>query len=299
MITAILTMAVTWCLFYGRVPLPVLALLCVVLGATLAYMGRHSHASFLTIDMLAQESRLNRVNSDLKFWTAIVLMMLCVAARSWIPAVFLSVVLPVLIVCVGGLEFHEYIHLLSLPASFLLLGGLALLFEVAPIRTGVIGFPVFGVWLCVSVESQLRSALVIARAMGSVSCLYFLSLTTPMSELIGVMRRARCPDIIIELLYLIYRYIFILLFMHHTMRDAAKSRMGFADYQTSVRTTGNLYSNLLSRSYRYANKNFDAMESRCYDTGIRFLEKRVKVTGAQAAVAIGIAVFTLGLSLIN
>lgn len=298
MITAILTMAVVWCLFYGRIPSAALIPLCLGLGVALSRLGRHGHTQFLTIDVLAQTSRLNKVNPSLKFWTILALMVLCVSARSPVVGIFLTAAMLILTVLIGGLALHNYVHLLLLPVSFLMISGLALLFEVTPQRTGVLGIHVFGFWLCVSAGAQANTALVMARAMGAVSCLYLLSLTTPVSELIGVLRRARCPDVLIELMYLIYRYIFILLSMYHTMKDAAASRLGFVDFRASVRTTGNLYSNLLSRSYRLANKNFDAMESRCYSTGIRFLENREKVTGIQAAAAIGITVFTLSLSIL-
>ena len=298
MITAILTMAVVWCLFYSRIPPAALAPLCLGLGVALSWLGRHKHTQFLTIDVLAQTSRLNKVNPSLKFWTVLVLMALCVSARSPVVGIFLTAIMLMLTVFAGGLAMHDYVHLLALPVSFLLLSGLALLFEVTAHRTGVLNINVFGFWLCVGAGAQTRAALVMARALGAVSCLYLLSLTTPMAELIGVLRRARCPDVLIELMYLIYRYIFILLSMHHTMRDAAKSRLGYADYRRGLRTTGNLYWGLLSRSYRQANKNFDAMESRCYDTGIRFLENRERVTGVQAAVAAGTTIFTLSLSLL-
>lgn len=297
MITAVLTMAVVWCLFYGRVPLPALAPLCLGLGVTLASLGRHRHRWYFTIDVLAQVSRLNKVNPSLKFWASLALMALAVAAKSPLVGIFLTAAMLVLIVFIGGLKLHDYLRLLALPVSFLMISGLALLFEVTALRTGVLGIQVFGWWLCVSAGAQARAALVMGRALGAVSCLYFLSLTTPMPELIGVLHRVRCPDVLIDLMYLIYRYIFILLSMHRTMRDAASSRLGFVDYRAGVRTTGNLYSNLLPRSYRLANINFDAMESRCYDKGISFLENRESITAIQAAGTAAITVFTLGLSL--
>jgi cobalt/nickel transport system permease protein len=82
------------------------------------------------------------------------------------------------------------------------------------------------------------------------------------------------------------------------MREAAKSRLGFADYRASMRTTGNLFANLLGRSYRYANRNFDAMESRCFNTEIRFMENREKVTCLHTVFAVGITLLTLALSLL-
>ena len=297
MVTGLLTMVVVWCLFCGRLPAAVLLLLCAGLGAALPILGRHGSGQFLTIDVLAQTSRLNRISPLLKFWTVLLLMALCVSASSPAVGLFLTVLMLILTVFGGGLALHDYIHLLALPLSFLLLGGLALLFQATDQRTGVLGLPVFGFWLCVTRTSQVRAALVMTRAMGSLSCLYMLSLTTPMSDLIGVLRRIRCPEVLIELMYLIYRYIFILLSMYHMMYDAAASRLGFVDYRTSMRTTGNLYFSLLFRSYRQANRNFDAMESRCFESGIRFLEDPGRVTAGHALGAAVLVLLTLGLSI--
>lgn len=298
MITAILAMFVVWCLFYSHLPSFTLVLLCVGLGATLFLLGKHRHTHFLPIDVLALTSRLNKVNPSLKFWTSLVLMILCVSARSPVVGLFLTASMLLLTVFIGGLALHEYVRLLTLPISFLLVSGLSLLFEVTTQSIGVLSIPIGNLWFCVSTNSQTQTAIVMARALGGISCLYLFSLTTPFTELIGVLRLAHCPDVVTELMYLIYRYIFILLSMYHTMRDAAASRLGFADYRASMRTTGNLYANLLSRSYRQANRNFDAMESRCYDTGIRFLENRKKITGIQAATAVGMIVLTFGLSIL-
>jgi cobalt/nickel transport system permease protein len=189
-------------------------------------------------------------------------------------------------------------RLLSLPLSFLLLSGFALLFEISPQQTGVFGLRIFGTWFCVNEASQIRTTLVISRAMGAVSCLYMLSLTTPMTEIIGVLRRARCPEVLSDLMYLIYRYIFILLSMYYVMRDAAKSRLGFISYRTSLRTTAMLYSELMSRSYRQGGRNFDAMESRCYSSGIRFMDRREKVTALHAVCALVILTATVSLTLL-
>ena len=287
MVTAILTLAVVWCLFYGRISPAALIPLCAGLGAALFLLGRHKHSRFLAIDIFAQISRLNRVNSALKFWTGLALMVVCISSRSPVTGVFLSAAMLVLTVCAGGVRLHDYIQMLALPVSFLMLGGLALLFEINAPGHGVLSFNLFGLWLSISAEAQIRTALVIARALGAVSCLYAVSLSTPMSEIISVLRRAKCPNVLTTLMYLIYRYIFILLNLYHTMKDAAKSRLGHIDYRTSVRTTGNLYANLLACSYHRAAGNFDAMESRCFDTEIRFLESEKKLTAAHTAAAVG------------
>ena len=286
MITAVLSMTVLWCLFYGRIPVVALALLCVGLGLVFVVFGGHTHTQFLTIDVFAQTSRLHVVNPSLKFWTVLTLIVLCIAARNPAIGLLMTAVMLVVTVYFGGIKLRDYISLMMLPVSFVLLSVLALLFEVTEQYTGVLGIPIFSCWIGVTSIAQTRAALVLSRALSAVSCLYFLSLTTPMVDLIGVLRRIRCPNVFIELMYLIYRYIFILLSMYHNMCQAAKSRLGYTDYRTSMSTTGNICANLLARSYLQANRNFDAMESRCYDAEIRFLENEKRITGLHASIAI-------------
>jgi len=291
-------MAFIWCLYWGRISEPFLIILCVTLGAFLAYFS-HGHTHHFSLDALAQKSRLNGINSALKFWTLFALMIISVASTSSAAGVFLMIASLVLAVFVGGLKLSNYIRIITLPIAFLLMGGLALLFEVTSEPIGVLNFNAFGFWLCVSENAQSQTALTMSRAFGAVSCLMLLTVSTPMPEIINVLRRARCPELIIDLMYLIYRYIFILLSLHHEMHDAAKSRLGFRDYRTSLRSTGRIYSNLLGRSYQFACKNFDAMESRCYSTGIRFLERKNKIIYMQAAVSAVMLLLTACLGLLS
>ena len=117
-----------------------------------------------------------------------------------------------------------------------------------------------------------------ARALGAVSCLYFLSLSTTMPEILSVLRRAHVPSVMTELAVLIYRYLFVLLSVYQSMKDAAASRLGYSGFARSIRTTGSVYGNLLATSFRRSGACFDAMESRCYDGEIRFLEREKPVT---------------------
>ncbi|MDR2868885.1 MAG: cobalt ECF transporter T component CbiQ [Deferribacteraceae bacterium] len=226
------------------------------------------------IDILAQKSRLRRVNTVFKICATIILLIIAVTASHYAVGMLLAVLLAVLTIAIGGLRLREYMTALALPLGFLLAGSLALLFELSPQPNGILSVQIFSSWLSISEDSLARATLVASRALGAVSCLICLSLSTPMPALIGALRRMHCPELVIDLMYLIYRYIFILLLIHHDMRLAARSRLGFRDYKTSIRATAAIYTNLLSRSYLFASKNFDAMESRCYDTGIRFLERK-------------------------
>ena len=144
--------------------------------------------------------------------------------------------------------------------------------------------PFLGGYFVLRAPAQTAARLVMARALGAVGCLYFLSLSTPVPELLDALRRARVPEVVGDLAVLIYRYIFILFAAFRSMRAAAASRLGYAGPVRSLRTTGRVYGGLLAHSFRRAQACFDAMESRCYDGGIRFLTREKPVRAPHALV---------------
>ena len=274
---AVLAGFVLFSLFVGTLPTAAVLALCVLAGGALAVFGHHSHGGVLVIDVYARRSRYFAWSPALKTGGCVLLLVLCVASPSpWVPLA-LALIMAFLTVW-GGIRFHDYLALLSLPAAFLLLSGLALLWDYVPVMDGVAAIPLWNGWLVVTAAAQVRARLVMARALGAMSCLYFLSLSTTMPEILSVLRRAHVPSGMTELAVLIYRYLFVLLSAYETMQDAAASRLGYSTFARSIRTTGAVYGNLLAASFRRAGACFDAMESRCYDGEIRFLEREKPVT---------------------
>lgn len=269
-ITVILTICVLWSLFIGLCPTPMLVLICLGGAAFLLLFGHHSHGTTLQIDIYAQRSHLSSYNPGGKAAVSVILLVLCICSQHPLPPFLLFLTMSCVTVLIGGLHLHDYLALFSLPAVFLLLSGIALVWDV-----GVSEDTVFSIgWFVITEAGQRTARLVIARALGAVSCLYFLSLSTPMSELLSVLRKIHVPKIIIELAVLIYRYLFVLLSIYSNMNHAAASRLGYDGLRQSLKTTGEIYGNLLSSSLRRAGAYLDAMESRCYDGEICFLEER-------------------------
>ena len=202
MISALLCFGFLFLLLYGVLPTPVLLLLCAGLAVFLYMNDRHKHTEFISIDVIAQFSRLKTVNASLKIATLLLLMVASITSSSAWCGVFLAVAMLALAVFVGGMKLAEYVEALALPVSFLLVGGLVLLIEFQTEPTGVLALslPFTDYWLCVSTGAQASAALLIGRAMGALSCLLLIGMSTPMPELIGALRRLRCPALIIDLI---------------------------------------------------------------------------------------------------
>ena len=281
---------VAWSLFAGALarPLPLAAGAAAGLWLSLG----HTHESVSRTERLARTSAFFDVHPALKVWGSCALLFLCLLAATPWPPLVLFAVMSVLI-CERGRRWHDYRAALTVPALFLAAGALALLWEYSSVPEGSAMIPFFGGWLVLRPAAQCTARLVMARALGALGCLYFIRFTTPVSELLQVLRTALIPETVIDLAVLMYLYIFLLLETHAAMRDAAASRLGFGSFRRDLRTTGILYGNLLAHSFRRAQASFDAMESRCAGGKLLFLTREKPLRAVHLA---GFGVLLVGMT---
>lgn len=227
----------------------------------------------LTIDKLSYRSKLRYVNAGEKFAFAVTTLLFCVVSRSIALAVVVLAATGILTVQKGGIPLSRYLRLMTIPLVFLLLNVLILGLSIR--RTPLEVFAVsFGSWYLTASRETLHYALqIFMTAMASVSCLYFLSCNTPMTDILGVLKKLRVPRLLIELMLLIYRFIFVLLECAHAVGTSQRARLGNRDYRTSLQSFGALCSCLFIRAMKRSGALYDAMESRCYDGTIRVLSE--------------------------
>ena len=232
----------------------------------------------IVIDKLCYRSRLRYVNASEKFLYTVVTLVICVAGRSPAAAAAAFAVNGILTVRKGGIPLSRYIKLLMVPLAFLILGSAAVIVNISKTPLDAFAFPVGDWYITGSRDSVTDGALLWAVALSAVSCLYFLSLNTTMTDILEVLRKLHVPALLIELMLLIYRFIFVLLETASAITTAQKSRLGNRDYRTKVRAFGSMCSALFIQAFRRANALYDAMESRCYDGGVRVLSEEQPVS---------------------
>ena len=227
----------------------------------------------ITIDKLCYTSKLRYVNAGEKFAFAVITLLLCVISRSTAVACIVLAVTGILTVWKGGIPLFHYIRYMMIPLAFLILSTLAIIFHLSRTPMDLFAIPV-GNWYITSSIATLQCALqLILTALASVSCLYFLSLSTPIPSILEVLRKIHCPRILIELMMLIYRFIFVLMNTASAIITSQNSRLGNRTYKTSLKSFSSMASVLLLRSFKRANALYDAMESRCYDGTLHVLSE--------------------------
>lgn len=242
----------------------------------------HKHVA---IDSYAYTSGLRGWNATFKVSFAVAAVVLTVAFGK--PETSLATLFFMLVLTIGKgrIPLHDYLHLLSIPLFFIVFGGLAIMLQAGTPEDAIWTLAVFGGHLSVAKSGLLLAVRTGLTALGAVSALYMLSLSTPMGEILSVLRRLHIPELLLELMHLIYRYIFILAEIHRQQREASLSRMGYRDFRTGLRTFGSELANLFVLAMKKSNAYYDAMEARGYAGSCRFWEEPQPFTWKQGAAA--------------
>ena len=234
----------------------------------------HRHDGIHSIDFYAYESKLRNINSTFKVYFAFIILLLCIIADNTYVSLIVIVSMAFITIYIGGLKFNKYFSLMTIPIAFMILGSIAIAIGISNKPIGQYNLNLYLFYLYTSDESIIITLNIIMKAFGAISAMYMMTLSTNTSEIISVLRRAHLPKIIIELMNMIYRFIFILMDVQCKMKNSAKSRLGYIDFKTSCYSFGSTASNLLVMSLKKANAYYDAMEARCYDGEMLFLEEK-------------------------
>jgi cobalt/nickel transport system permease protein len=217
------------------------------------------------LESVAQTNNLRMVNTELKLMTGLGAIVLCLISSSYLPPLFIAVILSVSILFLARIPARFYAGLFIVPLLFTLTGVIVII-----LISG--GNDVYWSWdpfswlsLSVTRESINTGIFVFCRVLGGTTALLFIALTTPMTDLFTVMRRVRIPETIIDLAMIIYRTIFLILDQLVMTYQAQVMRLGYGSFRESIRSFSTLCGSAFITSWDSGEDLIRAMDARCYD----------------------------------
>lgn len=245
----------------------------------------HKHGEGYSIDFYAYVSKNRQWNAAFKVYLSILTLILCIVLDNPYVSAAVIIAMAYLTVIKGKIPAIEYLSILAIPITFILLSTVTIAIDFSKQPIGQYNVSLGFCYVFTSTMQLKKMIFLILKIFAAISALQMMTLSTPTSEIIYVLRKACVPKIIVELMSLIYRYIFILMDVSTKMKNSAKSRQGYCDFKTSCYTFGSIASNMLIISLKKANAYYDAMEARCYDGDLVFLEEDKNVETIQIIIA--------------
>lgn len=100
------------------------------------------------------------------------------------------------------------------------------------------------------------------RVLSEMACAAALVLTTPFSQILIALRWFKMPEVLVETLGFMYRYIFLLVDEASAMKSAASVRGGFVSRLSAFRTTGSIFAHIFLRAYDRSQRIAQAVRAR-------------------------------------
>lgn len=153
----------------------------------------------------------------------------------------------------AGIPFKLYLGVLGSVSVFLLTGLIPLLINIIPLiqveTIHSLGGFVMGNWyIFISYSGLIQGGEIIMRSLSCFSCLLFILFTIPFAQLLWILRQWRCPVLLLDVLMLMYRFVFLFLDVATQLHLAMVARGGFRTPQRWMQSTALLAGQLLVRS---------------------------------------------------
>lgn len=215
----------------------------------------------MEIDYVAHTNELRNVNSSLKFSLAIFFMLFALIVNLSIVSIFITFLIAFLLFFVARIPYNFYLKFISIPFGFSLITCIFLAFFFG---TGSVIFDTGILGIVVREDALALAITTFFRTLACFSALGFLSLTTPVAEILNDLKKLKIPKIFIEIALLVYNIIFVFLDQINIMTNAQKTRMGYNGLKNSYRSLALLITNLFFKSLEKSEQLQRSLDSRGY-----------------------------------
>ncbi|MDI6644458.1 MAG: cobalt ECF transporter T component CbiQ [Methanobacteriaceae archaeon] len=226
------------------------------------------------LESYAYNNGLKNINPQIKILFAFITLIVSLIAVSPVVPLIIAFFIFLLLFFEAKIPISVYLKFMSIP----------LLFGVFNIIFMTLFFGISEPWVNLGFLNLIAykdgfnlGLLVFSRMIGCVSCMAFLILTTPVSELLFLAESFKVPKIVTEISLLMYRYIFVFLEEARTMYHAQETRCGYSGIKKSLKSLGLLISNLFIRSWTRGDAIYLSMQSRGYNGSIKVFHTNNKL----------------------
>ncbi|EDS78352.1 cobalt ECF transporter T component CbiQ [Clostridium massiliodielmoense] len=232
----------------------------------------------ISIDKLSYISKLRYVNPMEKFLFSMITMFCGIFLNNILVSIIIFCIMSFMTLYKAKIPFVSYYKLILIPLVFLIIGIITVAINVGYNKEFLFSFKILGLTMGCTIEGLYSAMQILFKSIASVSCLYFLALTTPIVEVLSVLKKLKVPKLFIELMGLIYRLIFVLFETMNTIYVSQTGRLGYSTIKKGYRSLGQLVTTLFIRAYKKSQDMYTAMEARCYNGEINVIEKQYKTS---------------------
>lgn len=219
----------------------------------------------LLIDKYAYNNRLVNSNPFIKSLIVLIALSVSIITKNYYINLVFFMMMMFLTVVVAGIHIDKYLRILLIPMTFLLISLVTILISISKVDLFLWSMEFFDYYIGVTENSINEVMLLTTRVFASISSTFFLALTTPLNHIIKVFKKIRIPDFVIELMVLIYRFIFVFLEESQEIYNGQEMKFGYSNLKNSYNSISLLIRSLFTRLILRYKDMLIVLECKLYD----------------------------------
>ena len=220
----------------------------------------------LEIDNCAYLNNIKDVNPLIKLGITFIGVIASMLTQNANIHILIMLFMTALILFIARVDMKLYIKCLKIPIIFLIIGiGLNLINISFENKDYIFNVNILGLYIGTTEFAVKSSVNILLRAMSCIISIYFLILTTPFNQLIIVLKKLHIPHTLIELMILIYRFIFIFIEEAEEIYKSQQLKFGYTNLKTSYNSMSLLIKTLFFRMMRRYEDMSISLDIKLYD----------------------------------
>jgi cobalt/nickel transport system permease protein len=215
------------------------------------------------IDRNAQTNRWRRIPAGDKAALALGMMIVSLCTPGWLIQGIIICLMWVSLLAGARVPLRDALQCAAIPLGFIAASSLA---QIISLRFAH-GLPVMSL-SSAAVEPAARVAL---RSLACVSALLWLALTTPLTDILQLLRRLGLGHEISDIALMMFRFIWLTLDCLESGVHSQANRLGYVGYRRGLHSMGLLMASLLPRVLGRARRLENGLAARGYSGELRFI----------------------------
>lgn len=195
--------------------------------------------------------------------------LLVFASDSYVYKIFVAVLFFSLQCFVGRISIAKAFRLLFIPMIFIAIGAITILVQI---NSGDSLIVVKDFYIGYNSSSIIDGLGIFARSISLISIFYLYILTTSISEIAVSLSKIRLPALFIEMMVLIYKFIFNLVHLSYNMRLVQTCRCANVRGRGRIIAFSYMIANVFSLSFSQLERQHQALCSRGVEDSVLFVE---------------------------
>lgn len=215
------------------------------------------------IDIVSNSNKFTNIDYRIKMMVGILMLTISLITNNTYVQIGIIVLIMILLIPIAGISPRIILRIYKIPLGFIIMSIIVMIIGISKDSNNYFySFNLGKYFIGISKIGFSVAVNTLFRTLSAISSTFFISLTTPLHQQIKGYKLIRIPDVIIQQMVLIYRFISVFFKEMKEMEDAITLRTGYKNRRLWLKSSAVLASSLFIRIMSSFDDWKNAMELR-------------------------------------